>query len=456
MAGIWGESSNYVNEGVKTYGDLIAAQLNKAKAVEQEQKNPLVRRRELAEILSKEIENKYKPEDYKSTFASRYSNISHQKEEDVTSKYKRDHGLLDPTEIQILKSAYGGNIPGTTVASGGQGNMAQPQQPQQSQPPLNDAISQILQQIQGRGGMTRIPDQNQMSNNVAQSMNQQSEQQAPQQQKFIEGTQIPSTGRGGLADAMVLHALGISPETAANADYKKTIMKVAEANLKAGNFDKMPAAQKAYAIDQAMGFGLSNTEATKRFRNGETIEDIAKEKGFDANKPNEWPAPIAPPTNVILSRQQRANVANAGLNAIDPIITKAMEPYASRWNGKSLNMLVDAVKGKNVEQQSDAIAAGALAMEVAALRLNASGAPVGVKALEMMVDKAQNQLQVIGPTLSPEVYKKSQQKITKMINIINNAENKATWNYSQQGYDAEDKQQQQEGQSSQSDPLGIL
>lgn len=484
MAGIWGEPHNPIDAGVRTYGDLITAQLNKSKANEQEAKNPYVGQRELEALLMDRLKNKWYEPNIKSEIGSRNAQAGLASEEAITSRYKRDKGLLYPTEVQILKEAYGGKIPDGMLQSIDQQQQQQQQQRQeqyqqqivqqnkrsQTVNPISQAIQQMQssypgmtmqqpQQQQGGalnesmgnklGEMTMMGQPNTtLANNINQAMQQ--PQQQPQQQQFIQGTNIPSTGRGGLSDAMVLHALGMSPETAGNAEYKKVMTEVAEKNLKAGNFDKMPAAQKQYAINQAMGFGLSNTEATKRFRNGDTIEDIARDKGFDANKPQEWPTPIAPPTTSMLTQQQRANVANAGLNVIDPIIGEALAPYATRWNGKSLDMLKDAVKGENVDQQAKAIAAGALSMEVAALRLRAGGSPSGITALKEMVEKSQNKLTVIGPTLTPEVYKKSQKEITRMINIINNAENKAAWNQTQQGFDQEDQQQAANNDESQS------
>lgn len=494
MAGIWGEPHDPIGAGIQSYADLIAARLNKSKAEEQEQKNPYVGQRELEALLMDRLKNKWYEPNIRSEIGSRGAQANLANEEATTSRYKRDNGLLYPTEMQILKAAYGGTIPTGVIQAITQQRMQQPEQENnrsQTVNPISQAIQQMQpsypdmtmqQQPQQQGGSLDVVlgnklremmmnkqkpssqfDENKMtmigqpntilSNNVNQAM-QQPVQQEPQQQ-FIQGTNIPSTGKGGLADAMVLHALGMSPESAGNAEYKKVMTEVAEKNLKAGNFDKMPAAQKQYAINQAMGFGLSNTDATKRFRNGDTIEDIAKEKGFDVNKPQEWPTPLAPPTTSMLTQQQRANVANAALNVIDPVIGEALAPYATRWNGKSLDMLKDAVKGENVDQQAKAIAAGALSMEVAALRLRAGGSPAGITALNEMVEKSQNKLDVIGPSLTPEVYKKAQKEITKMINVINNAENKAAWNQTQKSFDEEDKQQNSSENNS-SDPMGLL
>jgi arginine repressor len=104
------------------------------------------------------------------------------------------------------------------------------------------------------------------------------------------------------------------------------------------------------------------------------------------------------------------------------------------------------------------LAAGAMALEIAALRLKASGIQnIGIKALEESIATQHSKLKTIEGTLKPETYKAMQKEVSRLINKMNVAENNATYRYQiqmERGMDAMDDRNQQQENSA--DPYGVL
>lgn len=196
-------------------------------------------------------------------------------------------------------------------------------------------------------------------------------------------------------------------------------------SLAGRSFSSMPAAEKNLALGQARALGYSNTEASNLLNQGKTLEDLAEAKGFGRDA-KEWPSPQHAPTGATLNRYQRSTSALAGVDAVEPFITKAMSPYASRYgNNISPALIKDILLNKNVEKASDALAAYALSPEVAALRVNALGGNVGIEAIRHIEDVSQSILNTLGLKPGSEIYEKTQKKITREIRKMQKAESNA-------------------------------
>jgi hypothetical protein len=246
----------------------------------------------------------------------------------------------------------------------------------------------------------------------------------PVQQKSISG----AIKNEQLAD----YVSSIMNAPMVNAQYKQMLMRSMQQNLAAKSFTSMPYAEKNFAIAQARALGLTSTEAMKKFISGQTINDLAAEKGFDRNDPSSWPAAKPAPTTAMLTQQERANVAQAGISAIEPFVTRSLAPYVKQWNGTSLQQLQDVMKGRNKEEQGHALAAAQLSIDLQALRARAAGAPIGITLLKEMLETSQSSLKTPGLIRDPEVYKIAARDMRKYISDLNRAENNALFYKGQQ------------------------
>jgi len=214
----------------------------------------------------------------------------------------------------------------------------------------------------------------------------------------------------------------ITPEKA-----KDLLTNIIQNNNKLTSFDRMPVLTKNASIAQGMAFGNSETQAYNDLRAGKTLEQMAQEAGFDPKRPETWPQKSYNPTTATVTRQQRSNVAQAGIEAIEPQITKSLAPYAKKWNGVSLLQLKQSLAGTNDEEIGKAIAAAAAGKELAALRLTSGGITPGINALRDTIQGAKLNLNTPDLALNPKQFEAAQNEIGRIIKTLNTAENEAAF-----------------------------
>lgn len=181
------------------------------------------------------------------------------------------------------------------------------------------------------------------------------------------------------------------------------------------NWASVPVDQKNQLLSQAAGFGISADEATNQFISGKTLSQMAQEKGFP-NDQTQWPSPIYPTTKAAQTLiQKRAQSLNE-INSLNPILTDAIKPYASRYSGYSVQQVLDAIRNDEPDKQAKYLAAQALIPEMAALRVRAMNGNVGIEAIREVTNASGMRIKTFQPLVTPEVWEKSQQYIDKWIN----------------------------------------
>jgi hypothetical protein len=191
-------------------------------------------------------------------------------------------------------------------------------------------------------------------------------------------------------------------------------------------WNNMPIENKRLQLAQAKALGYSYNEASKHFNEGYDISELAQARGID---PNNMPLPEFPPTTPVITQYERSKVALSALDTIEPIISKAVAPYARRFRGYSFDQIVDAVKGENVDKQAKYLAAAALQPEIAALRIKAAQGNLGITAINEMIAASQNNIKNLQATLSPDVYTKMNEYVQEWLRDMNQAERKALTHY---------------------------
>lgn len=186
-----------------------------------------------------------------------------------------------------------------------------------------------------------------------------------------------------------------------------------EKRANAYNYQAIPIDQRKYLIAQAGGMGISPQEATERFIKGDTLEDMALEKNYD---PNNLPPPIYPATNRDIGQVHASQRAIAELEKLDDTISSAMAPYAQRVHGYSPKQIIDSLSGENEEDLAKFLAARAIQPEMSAIRLKAMGGQVGIEAIKEVTGKAMGEVNIFQSLVSPKVYKKSLDYMSKFIN----------------------------------------
>lgn len=210
--------------------------------------------------------------------------------------------------------------------------------------------------------------------------------------------------------------------------YREALIKNMEANRVAQAWKSLPSGDKQASIAQAEAFGVSNNAASKAFLEGKTIEDMAKEKGYDPNRPDTWPLPSYPPPPAVRTQQYKANIARAARNAIEPVLTDALAPYQGKIFGYSPKQILQATQNSNADEQGKALAAAYMSTEMQALTGRAAGLQtIGLGMIRDMLKKSGMTLRAPDLLISPEVFRAQQKWITNFGNIINQAENKEAW-----------------------------
>jgi hypothetical protein len=193
---------------------------------------------------------------------------------------------------------------------------------------------------------------------------------------------------------------------------------------KSQDFKSLPMDAKSFQIGLARSMGYTPDEAAHAFNQGLSINDLGEAKGYTQEEVrNLIPSMVA--TKATLNRQQLANTALAGLNAIEPIMTQALAPYSQKIIGMSPKLAWEGLRGVNEDSQAKALAANALAPELAALRIKAQGGTIGITAIQEVRDASLQRLHQFEGIVTPTVYRKMNEHLGSWINKMNAAENKA-------------------------------
>lgn len=300
--------------------------------------------------------------------------------------------------------------------------------------PAQESLQQPQQQ--GAGGQFGTGD---LTQALLNAQKQQSPQMRPQE--------MPKNEYGEAADLL-------KQQLTANVQKQNALAKYREAQTTGYTFNQMPPDTKRAAVAQLVGAGYTNDEAVRGLVGGKTVEGMMAEKGYTDQ--SQYPNLQFAPQQTAINRQQIANTARAGMNAVDKNLTDALKKYAKTWNGKSIQLLKDSLSGKSDEEVGKAVGAAGLQIELAGLRGKTAGFNnMGVEMLNHFVETSKNKIDLSSLALNPAQYEYAQNFINEQFNIIGDAENQAMFGTAAKQREQPKKEERDIESGKSNDPLGI-
>lgn len=178
------------------------------------------------------------------------------------------------------------------------------------------------------------------------------------------------------------------------------------------DYEKLPKDQRAKLLAQANAMGVNELDASRLFRQGYSIGQIAETQGYD---PNNIPEPVYPATGPNVTATQRRMAAVEELEFLNKWATEAIAPYSRRIFGYSPKQIFESFTNQNIEQVGNYLAAMALQPELASLRVKSLQGQVGIEAIREVTAASMARLKTVQASVSPEQYRYAQQVLDRKI-----------------------------------------
>lgn len=186
------------------------------------------------------------------------------------------------------------------------------------------------------------------------------------------------------------------------------------------NWVHSPVDAKNYMVAQLAGAGVDPSEAVNLLSSGKTVPEILQSHGFD---PSNAPEPDYLPTRGNVQQLNQRKAAMAAVNSLGDAVREGLGPYSQTIGGLSPQQTLDAIMGRNKEEQVKFLAARAIVPELTTMRLTASGGRATVHAIEAMQNASLNQIKSIRALIPKDVWIAAQKEIDDQINKAMNAAN---------------------------------
>lgn len=196
------------------------------------------------------------------------------------------------------------------------------------------------------------------------------------------------------------------------------------------DYEKLPKDQRAKLLAQANAMGVNELDASRLFRQGYSIGQIAETQGYD---PNNIPEPVYPATGPNVTATQRRMASIEELDYLNKWATEAIAPYSNRIAGYSPKQLFEAISGTNKSGQSNYLAAMALQPEISSLRVKSLQGQVGIEAIREVTNSSMARLRTIQGLVSPDVYRAAQRILDEKIIEASKVANKSMYGLSKLG-----------------------
>lgn len=195
-------------------------------------------------------------------------------------------------------------------------------------------------------------------------------------------------------------------------------------NMRAAPYNNMTTDMKNQVLAQANTFGYTPDVASQQLASGKTLADLAIAKGLSAD-PTTWAEPNYAPTNAQRTWYERRNASSAELQPLQDNMTAALAPYSRKFDGYSPAQIADSIKNDNPDQQAKYYAAMSLSPDFQALKLKIMGGEVNAATMNNVLEASMMKFKALNPTVSPEVFTKTQQYTQQWLNQALQASNKA-------------------------------
>lgn len=177
-------------------------------------------------------------------------------------------------------------------------------------------------------------------------------------------------------------------------------------------WNSSPADVKKEMLSYARGMGYTADEATRRLSGGETLQQMAQEKGVDLNSVE----PQQGLTTAGITSLNDLEGQFAEIAVIDRRVNRPIEKYSSgKWFGYSPKQIIDSLKGKD-EEVGEYLAALALQPELAGIRTRILKGSNAHEALQEMQEKSFGVAKIIDPTVNEAQLKSMNKHISETIN----------------------------------------
>lgn len=237
---------------------------------------------------------------------------------------------------------------------------------------------------------------------------------------FQQASQMPSPQQGMQQGQSKSMAQMLQDSIIGNLEKNKSIADINSKRAQGYNYQSMPVDFKSQQLAMAAGLGIEPGEATQRFMNGESIQDMAQKLGVDVNSID----PIYPTTKGSLNQIQKRQQGLAEINTLNKTLTEYTAPYSQRFAGYSPKQIMQQISGEDPESQAKFLAAQALMPEMSALRVRTMAGNVGVEAIREITNASLGHIKTLQPFVKPEVYKRSQELIDQLLTQSVSAANK--------------------------------
>lgn len=193
-------------------------------------------------------------------------------------------------------------------------------------------------------------------------------------------------------------------------EYKDQQAKLAAKREKAYAYATAPVEGKSYLLAQAAGMGIALDKAVNAFSEGKTIQDLAKENGFD---PENLPEPDYLPTKGNVTKLKDRQAALQEMKHLSKFVTDGLGPYAETIFDLSPEQVSDQLQNMNKDKQIKFLAARGIVPELTTMRLMTAGAKTTVSAIKSLQEKSLLNIKALRAGVSKDVWEAAQNLMDK-------------------------------------------
>jgi hypothetical protein len=175
-------------------------------------------------------------------------------------------------------------------------------------------------------------------------------------------------------------------------------------------YSTAPVDTKNYMLAQAAGMGIAPDKAVNAFTKGKTLEDLAKDNGFD---PENMPEPDFAPTKGNITKLNERKAALGEMKHLSDFVIKGLGPYSETVMGWSPQQTWSQLNGMDKDKQIKFLAARAIVPELTNMRLMTAGAKNTVHGIKAMQDKSLMNIKGLQSGVSPDVWISAQKLVDK-------------------------------------------
>ncbi len=233
----------------------------------------------------------------------------------------------------------------------------------------------------------------------------------PLEDKKNPGVDMEKIKKSPILRAAFKHSFGVDPGSIKEPTEKdKALTEYAQKRAESFAYSTAPVDTKNYMLAQAAGMGIAPDKAVNAFTKGKTLEDLAKENGFD---PENMPEPDFAPTKGNITKLNERKAALGEMKHLSDFVIKGLGPYSETVMGWSPQQTWSQLNGMDKNKQIKFLAARAIVPELTNMRLMTAGAKNTVHGIKSLQDKSLMNIKGLQSGVSPDVWMAAQKLVDK-------------------------------------------